>query len=266
MEILPFTGYYITMLIISIILDLIFPFLQIYWHFAFSIKQIIQNFEVWRIFTNFLVKPTRHFNVGIIFDIIYLYSDIYKLEQEAKYSNRYGKFLLKIFILCVLNVLLTFILYYSMGIKESRSLIKEVIYSFMSISSYKYPSNKTIVFYFPVRNKYVPLAVIFLNATTNSTGDLNVFKSPIVGFISGYIFCFLFEKMSFNFIPNILKKLFKKQPDGERKILRSNEPGEKKIFMNINPNDSTNVAYRKKESVIEGNEFNEFKKSDIKWE
>ena len=80
MELLPFTGYYITMLVISIILDAICPFLHIYWYFAFSFKQIFENFQIWRIFTNYLVKPTKRLNIGIIFDIIYLYSHIYKLE------------------------------------------------------------------------------------------------------------------------------------------------------------------------------------------
>ena len=53
MELLPFTGYYITMLVISIILDAICPFLHIYWYFAFSFKQIFENFQIWRIFTNY---------------------------------------------------------------------------------------------------------------------------------------------------------------------------------------------------------------------
>ena len=36
--------------------------------------------------------------------------------------------------------------------------------------------------------------------------------------------------------------------------------------MNINPNDTTNIAYRKKDSVVEGNEFKDFNKDNIKWD
>jgi len=272
MELLPFTGYYITMLGIAIILDAICPFLKIYWHFAFSIKQIINNYQLWRIFTNFLVKPTKRFNTGIIFDIIYLYSHIYNLEKEAKSSRKYSNFIMTIVLLCSLNVILTFLLYFIFEAKESRSLIKELIYSFMAISSYKNPNDKTIVFYIPVKNKYVPLATMFFNVTTSGSGELEVFRKPIIGFISGYIFCFLIEKMQLNITPNILKRLLK-EPIYERKIFRDNDENEslgnkkgKKLLMNINPNDTTNIAYRKKDSVVEGNEFKDFNKDNIKWD
>ena len=54
----------------------------------------------------------------------------------------------------------------------------------------------------------------------------------------------------------------------ERKIFKeeNKEKKEKNNFMNIKSNDSTNVAFRKKESVIDGNEFSEFNKNDIKWD
>ena len=141
----------------------------------------------------------------------------------------------------------------------------------MAISSYKYPNDKTIVFYIPVRNKYVPIANLFFNVSTSGSGDLEIFRKPIIGFISGYIYCFLIEKMQINITPNILKKLLKEPIYEGRKIFRDNDnnsedSNEKKLLMNINPNDTTNVAFRKKDSVVEGNEFKEFDKNNIKWE
>ena len=269
MELLPFTGYYITMLIISIILDTICPFLYIYWHFAFSFKQIFENFQIWRIFTNFLVKPTKRLNIGIIFDIIYLYSHIYKLELEAKYSKKYSKFIFTLGLLIILNIFTTFCFYIFFSVKESRSLINELIYSFMAISSYKNPNDKTIVFYIPVKNRYVPIATIFFNVSSNSQGDLTSVKKSIIGFISGYIYCFIVEKLKIYYVPNFLKKLLgERVNEYDRKIFReeNKEKKEKDNFMNIQSNDSTNVAFRKKESVIDGNEFSEFNKNDIKWE
>jgi len=269
MELLPFTGYYITMLIISIILDTICPFLYIYWHFAFSFKQIFENFQIWRIFTNFLVKPTKRLNIGIIFDIIYLYSHIYKLELEAKYSKKYSKFIFTLGLLIILNIFTTFGFYIFFSVKESRSLINELIYSFMAISSYKNPNDKTIVFYIPVKNRYVPIATIFFNVSSNSQGDLTSVKKSIIGFISGYIYCFIVEKLKIYYVPNFLKKLLgERVNEYDRKIFReeNKDKKEKNNFMNIQSNDSTNVAFRKKESVIDGNEFSEFNKNDIKWE
>ena len=269
MELLPFTGYYITMLIISIILDTLCPFLYIYWHFAFSFKQIFGGFQIWRFFTNFLVKPTKRMNIGIIFDIIYLYSHIYKLELEAKYSKKYSKFIFTLGLLIILNIITTFSFYIFFSIKESRSLINELIYSFMAISSYKNPNDKTIVFYIPVKNRYVPIATIFFNVSSNSQGDLTSVKKSIIGFISGYIYCFIVEKLKIYYVPNFLKKILgEKVNEYDRQIFKeeNKEKKEKDNFMNIQSNDSTNVAYRKKESVIDGNEFSEFNKNDIKWE
>ena len=273
MEILPFTGYYITMLGIAIILDAICPFLKIYWHFAFSIKQIINNYQFWRIFTNFLVKPTKRFDMGIVFDIIYLYSHVYQLEKDAKYSRKYSNFIMTLILLCSLNVILTFLLYFIFEAKESRSLIKEIIYSFMAISSYKNPNDKTIVFYIPVRNKYVPLATMFFSVTTSGSGELEVFRKPIIGFISGYAYCLLIEKLNINITPKFLKKLLKEPVYEGRKLFMDSDDNDvfgtkkgKKILMNINPNDTTNTAFRNKESVFEGNEYKEFNKNNIKWD
>jgi hypothetical protein len=257
------------MLVISIILDAICPFLHIYWYFAFSFKQIFENFQIWRIFTNYLVKPTKRLNISIIFDIIYLYSHIYKLELEAKYSRQYSKFIFTLFLLVILNIITTFAFYLIFSVTESRSLINELIYSFMAISSYKNPNDKTIVFYIPVKNRYVPIATIFFNVSSNSQSDLTSVKKSIIGFISGYIYCFIVEKLKIYYVPNFLKKILgEKVNEYDRKIFKeeNKEKKDKNNFMNIQSNDATNVAFRKKESVIEGNEFSEFNKNDIKWE
>ena len=260
------------MLVISIILDAICPFLHIYWYFAFSFKQIFENFQIWRIFTNYLVKPTKRLNIGIIFDIIYLYSHIYKLELEAKYSRQYSKFIFTIFLLVTLNIITTLAFYMIFSATESRSLINELIYSFMAISSYKNPNDKTIVFYLPVKNRYVPIATLFFNISSNKDGDLSSVKKPIIGFISGYIYCFIVEKLKISFVPNFLKRwLGEPVYEYGRKIFRDEKNGhfkekDREELMNIQKNDSTNVAFRKKESVVDGNEFKGFDKNDINWD
>ena len=144
----------------------------------------------------------------------------------------------------------------------------------MAISSYKNPNDKTIVFYLPVKNRYVPIATIFFNISSNKDGDLSSVKKPIIGFISGYIYCLIVEKLKIYFIPNFLKKLLGEPVyQYERKIYKNENDNnfmkkEKKEndFMNIQKNDSTNIAFRKKENVVDGNEFKAFNKDDIKWD
>ena len=85
------------------------------------------------------------------------------------------------------------------------------------------------------------------------------------------MFCLIIEKFEIDITPNILKRLLKEPIYNQgRKLFRDNNENEgnskKKILMNINPNDSTNVAFRNKESVVEGNEFTDFNKNNIKWD
>ena len=58
------------------------------------------------------------------------------------------------------------------------------------------------------------------------------------------------------------RKIYKNETDNNfmKKDKKEND------FMNIQKNDSTNVAFRKKENVVDGNEFKTFSKNDIKWD
>ena len=48
--------------------------------------------------------------------------------------------------------LLTFILFFVFDIKESRSLIYELTYSFSAIASYNHQNDSVFISYIPVRN------------------------------------------------------------------------------------------------------------------
>ena len=65
-----------------------------------------------------------------------------------------------IFLQCTMNAMLTFILFYAFDIKESRSLIYELTYSFSAIASYNHPNDRVFISYIPVRNKYAPVAIL----------------------------------------------------------------------------------------------------------
>ena len=180
-----FTVYYIATLSVLIILNLICPFLKIYWYFAFSIKQIKENYQYWRFITNYLIKPSRNVNFGTFMTIVSIYIDLHNLEVKAKAKNKYSKFIMIILIQCILNILLTYFFYYQFNLKESRSLLNELSFSFRAISSYKRPNDKTFISYVPIRNKFAPLALLLVRIFVNKDISLYILKSPLIGFFSG---------------------------------------------------------------------------------
>ena len=214
---ITFTNYYILILLTLIFLNLICPFLKIYLFFVFSIKQITENFQIWRLFTNYLIKPSKKVNIGTLISLLSLYIDLYKLEQKAKEKNKYSKFIMIIFLQCTMNALLTFILFYAFDIKESRSLIYELTYSFSAIASYNHPNDRVFISYIPVRNKYTPVAILISGIISNADISIDILKPPLIGYLSGFIFCFLTKKLKVKYIPSVLKQLLKEPSDKERK-------------------------------------------------
>ena len=79
-----FTNYYMGMMIVTSVLISLFPFIPTFWYFAFSIKLIIHNFQIWRLFTNFLIAPSLKLGIGFIFQMISLYKSLSELEINAK--------------------------------------------------------------------------------------------------------------------------------------------------------------------------------------
>ena len=87
---MTFTFYYLIILAILILLNLICPFLKIYWYFAFSIKQIKENHQYWRLFTNYLIKPTKKVNIGTLISLVSIYTHLHNLEIRAQQKDRYS--------------------------------------------------------------------------------------------------------------------------------------------------------------------------------
>ena len=214
---MTFTLYYIIILSVSILLNLILPFLKIYWYFAFSIKQIKENHQYWRFFTNYLIKPTRAVNLGTFMTIISIYIDLYNLEQKVKQKNKYSKFIMIILIQCTLNTLLTYFFYYKFNLQESRSLLGELSYSFSAISSYKNPNGKTFISYIPIKNRFAPIALLIHRIYNYKDISLEIMKAPLIGFFSGFLFCILTKKFKIKYIPPFLKKLLNEPSEEERR-------------------------------------------------
>ena len=251
---ISFTAYYIIILIISIILNLICPFLKIYWYFAFSIKQIKENFQIWRLFTNYLIKPSKQVNIGTLIEIISLYTRLYSLEESAQKKNKYSKFIMIIVIIWALNLLFTLLLFFIFDIKESRSLISELSYSLTAISSYDHPNDKTFVSYIPLKNKYAPIGILIMRIIANKDISVPIIKSPLIGFLSGFLFCILTKKLKIKYIPLSLKKLLNEPLDNEIKIQLEKMKKIQKDYLN-KKNNKDNKDNSKKEKKLEKNSF-----------
>ena len=216
------TAYYIIILSISILLNIICPFLKIYWYFAFSIKQIKDNHQYWRLFTNFLVKPSRHVNLGTFMDLVAIFLSLYHIEVAAKNKRKYSQAIMTILIMFILNVLSTLFLYYKYNIKESRSLIHELYYSLLAISSYKYPNEKYFIYFVPIKKKFAPIGVILMDICINKDISMDILKAPLIGFFSGFLFCIVTKKLKVKYVPQFLKTLLREPSDEERKAQKKN--------------------------------------------
>ena len=238
MNSISFSAYYTIILGISILLNLILPFLKIYWYFAFSIKQIKENHQYWRLFTNYFVKPTKKVNLGTFIDIIYLYANLYNLEQSFQLFYQYAQFLMTILIICGLNITSTVLLYYFFNIKESRTLINELSYSLIALNSYKNPDGKTYIWFVAIKNKFAPIAIILMKIFINKDIYLDLIKSPLVGFVNGLIFAILTYKFNINFTPTFLKKLLNKDLTNKTLHIDINDRGYKFHYEDNNYNNN----------------------------
>ena len=274
MLIQPISSLYITMLLVTSTLMTFFPFLNIYWYFAFSIKQIVYNFQFWRLFTNFLIYPSIKLNIGLFFTMITFLTHLVEMEYKCRNNKQLSKFIMFLFIICSLNIIFNFIGKYFLNINENRTLVNQFLYSLYTISSWREP-NKTInIFFMPVKNKYTPFAMIFMNIASGSAKEGKEFIEPGYGILSGFIYLFLNDMKDIVYIPKWLKKICKDrmndyrnnsyyESDNNENKYKKND---KKDEVKINSNNNTNVAFREKGSVVEGNEFEDISQDKIKWE
>lgn len=66
-------------------------------------------------------------------------------------------------------------------------------------------------------------------------------------------------------VPSALKRLCKDSNLKQKKEEDPKEQRRREPYVNVNPNDSTNVAFRERGTVIEGNEYRPLEPNDIPW-
>lgn len=266
----PFTKFYLTMLVVSSFFINYVHALPVFWYFAFSIKQIVHNFQIWRIFTNFLIGGK--FSLGYLIMLYGLFSALSFLEHEGIRNRALSKFYSQIFYLILLIIIVSFFNKYVLNITESRSLIHELSYSFYALSAYREPEKEGMSIYLiPVKNKYSPFVMLFV-----SIGSGNDPAPVISGFVAGYLYVFFGDFLEERFgitvfyVPKCVRKYFR---DKEKIVPRVDESQNKKEKIdepafNANMANSSNTALRNRETVAEGNEFqsSNFSSENVKWD
>ena len=274
MLIQPISSLYITMLLVTSTLITLFPFFHIYWYFAFSIKQIVYHFQFWRLFTNFLIYPSIRLSVGLLFTMITFHTHLVEMENTCRNNKQLSKFIMFLFIICSLNIIFNFIGKYFFNIEENRTLVNQFLYSLYTISSWREPDKTISIFFMPIKNKYTPFAMIFMNIASGSAKEGKEFIEPGYGILSGFIYLYLNDIKNWIYIPKWLKKLCKDRINdynnnnnkNYHENYNKNKEDNKKEEFKINSNNNTNIAYREKGSFVEGNEFEDISQEKIKWE
>ena len=252
----PFTKYYLTMLIVTTFLINHIKVLPTYFYFAFSIKKIVHEFQLWRFFTNLLIGGK--FNISFGFILYNLFSKLSNDERKARSNKEFSSFIAGILFLIFIIASFQFLLFYCFNYKESRSFIDELMYAFFAISSYREPDLQTRAFLvIPIKNIYSPFAMVGFSLVTGQS----IIRS-IVGIIAGYLYVALNDKMiemkGFSLIcmPKYIREKLFKERKNEKVEQKEKKKKEEEEFHPIAPNDQTNVVYRERGSVVEGNEFN----------
>lgn len=263
----PFSKFLITMIIVTTVLQSFIPLIPIYWCFAFSIKKIVSDYQIWRIYTNFLLGQ-RKLSLDFLFLILNLFNYLTEVEKDARNKRKISFFFATLFYLTFFLVAAQFIKKYFFSMEENRILLGALCYAFMTIGSYREPNTPTRLFFlFQMKNKYTPFAIIFLSLC--SGGDIS---QGVEGIIVGFLYLLMNDipeaKLGYNFIfvPGFIQRLFK---DNQKVNESPKKPKEKQkeVYQNIAASDTSNTAFRERENVAEGNEFNpeNFSQSTPTW-
>lgn len=146
----PFTRFYLVMIMITTFLINFIPYLPTYWLFAFSIKQIVDSYQYWRLVTNFLIAGK--FSINFLFFVFTIYMRLSRLELDCIKNRKYAEFITTLAYICLFIIGISFFNRFAFGYTENRSLLEALTYALMSIESYKNPNERVIVFFFPVKS------------------------------------------------------------------------------------------------------------------
>ena len=195
----PITRYYLTCVFITAtIATYIKPLQMIIYYIFLDYQLALNNFQIWRLFTNILF--VGGFSTSFLFFLIMIYMRFKEVEQNAIILRVYAKFIMMLFYLLLFLNIINICSYKIFDIKPGFTLAQQLLLAFIYIDSKREPQKTINLYFLPIKNALYPYALIVFNIVSGA----GIYDN-IIGIIAGNIYYFLVDVLPVQKNINILK-------------------------------------------------------------
>ena len=195
----PITRYYLTCVFITATIATYIKPLQMLIYYIFLDYQLaLNNFQIWRLFTNILF--VGGFSTSFLFFLIMIYMRFKEVEQNAIILRVYAKFIMMLFYLLLFLNIINICSFKIFDIKPGFTLAQQLLLAFIYIDSKREPQKTINLYFLPIKNALYPYALIVFNIVSGA----GIYDN-IIGIIAGNIYYFLVDVLPVQKNINILK-------------------------------------------------------------
>ena len=195
----PITRYYLTCVFITATIATYIKPLQMVIYYIFLDYQLaLNNFQIWRLFTNILF--VGGFSTSFLFFLIMIYMRFKEVEQNSIVLRVYAKFIMMLFYLLLFLNIINICSYKIFDIKPGFTLAQQLLLAFIYIDSKREPQKTINLYFLPIKNALYPYALIVFNIVSGA----GIYDN-IIGIIAGNIYYFLVDVLPVQKNINILK-------------------------------------------------------------
>ena len=195
----PITRYYLTCVFITATIATYIKPLQMLIYYIFLDYQLaLNNFQIWRLFTNILF--VGGFSTSFLFFLIMIYMRFKEVEQNSIVLRVYAKFIMMLFYLLLFLNIINICSYKIFDIKPGFTLAQQLLLAFIYIDSKREPQKTINLYFLPIKNALYPYALIVFNIVSGA----GIYDN-IIGIIAGNIYYFLVDVLPVQKNINILK-------------------------------------------------------------
>ena len=195
----PITRYYLTCVFITAtIATYIKPLQMIIYYIFLDYQLALNNFQIWRLFTNILF--VGGFSTSFLFFLIMIYMRFKEVEQNSIVLRVYAKFIMMLFYLLLFLNIINICSYKIFDIKPGFTLAQQLLLAFIYIDSKREPQKTINLYFLPIKNALYPYALIVFNIVSGA----GIYDN-IIGIIAGNIYYFLVDVLPVQKNINILK-------------------------------------------------------------
>ena len=195
----PITRYYLTCVFITAtIATYIKPLQMLIYYIFLDYQLVLNNFQIWRLFTNILF--VGGFSTSFLFFLIMIYMRFKEVEQNAIILRVYAKFIMMLFYLLLFLNIINICSFKIFDIKPGFTLAQQLLLAFIYIDSKREPQKTINLYFLPIKNALYPYALIVFNIVSGA----GIYDN-IIGIIAGNIYYFLVDVLPVQKNINILK-------------------------------------------------------------